>query len=62
MDFYRKVIFESEWHLTDLPQDMTYSGIISRDTVSIIMNDSELNDLDVKCFDIGNTYLNVERA
>lgn len=42
----------------DVPSYATFSSVVSRDSVRIIMMLAALNDLDVKSTDIGNAYLN----
>ena len=58
MDFSRKARFVAGGHLTDPPASMTYSSVVSRETVRIALLLAALNDLDVCAADIGNAYLN----
>lgn len=44
-------------HLTDPPSSMTYSSIVSRDSVRIAFTIAALNDLDIMAGDIGNAYV-----
>ena len=60
MYFTRKSIFMAEGHLIDSPQSVTYSSVVSSETVRIMLTISALNDIDIKLFDIGNIYLNSE--
>ena len=60
MDLTRKARFVAGGHLTDPPTAMTYSSVVSRDTVRIMLTIAALNDLEVRFFDIGNAYLNAE--
>ena len=46
-------------HTTDTPSSITYSSVVSRDSVRIAFLMAALNDLDVMSADIGNAYLNV---
>ena len=46
-------------HTTDTPSSITYSSVVSRDSVRIVFLVAALNDLDVMSVDIGNAYLNV---
>ena len=43
----------------DTPPLMTYSSVVSRDSVWIVLKLAALNDLDMNCTVIQNTYLNV---
>ena len=47
-------------HVTDPPESMTYSSVVSRESVRIIFLIAALNDLDILAADIGNAYLNAE--
>jgi hypothetical protein len=58
MDFTRKARFVAGGHMTDPPSSITYSSIVSRESVRIAFTIAALNDLDVLCTDIGNAYLN----
>jgi hypothetical protein len=58
MDFTRKARLVAGGHLTDVPASMTYSSIISHESVRIMFLIAALNDLKVLGADIGNAYLN----
>ena len=59
MDFTRKARLVAEGHLSEVPQYLTYSSVLSRETVCIIFLIAVLNnDLDILSIDIGNAYLN----
>ena len=58
MDFTRKACFVAGGHLTETPETITYSSIITHDSVPIALLIAELNGLDVLSCDIGNAYLN----
>lgn len=58
MDFTRKVRLVAGGHVTDPPTSMTYSSVVSRESVRIAFLIAALNDLDVLAADIGNAYLN----
>ena len=58
MDFTRKARFMAGGHLTDDPTTITYSSVVSRDSVRITLAIAEQNGLDVLCCDVGNAYLN----
>ena len=45
-------------HMMDTPSSITYSSVVSRDSVCIAFLVAALNDLDVMSADIGNGYLN----
>ena len=44
--------------MTDTPSSITYSSVVSHDSVHITLLVATLNDLDVMSADIGNAYLN----
>ena len=46
--------------LTDPPSHMTYSSVVSRDSVRICLTVVAFNGLNISAFDIGNAYLNAE--
>ena len=56
MDFTRKARFVVGGHLTDAPSSVTYSRVVSRDSVCLAFLVAALNGLDVMACDIGNTY------
>ena len=58
MDFTRKARLVAGGHVTDPPQSMTYSSVVSRESVRIAFLIAALNDLDILAADIGNAYLN----
>ncbi|MGH7974027.1 MAG: reverse transcriptase domain-containing protein [bacterium] len=58
MDFTRKARLVAGGHVTDPPATITYSSVVSRDSVRIAFLIAALNDLDVLVADIGNAYLN----
>jgi hypothetical protein len=58
MDFTRKARFRAGRHTTDTPAAMTYSSVVSRDTVRIGFMLAALNGLDVMACDLENAYLN----
>ena len=59
MDFTREAKFVAGGHLTDPPESITYSSVVSRETVRIDFLIAALNGLDVCAADIGNAYLNI---
>ena len=58
IDFTCKAQFVAGGHLTDAPDTITYSSIVSSDSVRIALLMAELNGLDIMACDIGNAYLN----
>jgi hypothetical protein len=56
-DFRRKASFVEGGHTTDTPHAMTYTSVISRESVRVALTLVALNDLDVKMADIENAYL-----
>jgi hypothetical protein len=58
MDFSHKARFVPGGHTTEAPASITYSSIVSRDSVRIAFLIAGLNDLDIMACDIGNAYLN----
>lgn len=60
LDFTRKARFVAGGHKAEAPACMTYSSVVSRDSVRLAFMIAALNDLDVSSTDIGNAYLNAE--
>jgi hypothetical protein len=58
IDFTRKARFVAGGHMTEAPNLLTYSSIVSRESVKIAFLVAALNNLDVMSCDIGNAYLN----
>ena len=58
MDFVRKGRFVAGGHMTEAPSGITYSSVVSRDSVQLAFLYAQLNNLDVMACDIGNAYLN----
>jgi len=58
MDFTRKARFVAGGHTTDTPSSITYSSVVSRDSVRLAFLIAGLNDLDVLAGDVTNAYLN----
>ena len=57
IDIKRKAQYVAGGHLTDVPTYMTYSSVVSRDTVLIGFLVATLNNLDVLAGDIRNYFL-----
>jgi hypothetical protein len=58
INFTRKARFVAGGHMTKAPNLLTYSSIVSRESVKIAFLVAALKDLDVMSCDIGNAYLN----
>jgi hypothetical protein len=58
MDLIRKARFVAGGHLTEAPASITYSSVVSRDSVRIAFLLAALNGLNIISCDIGNAYLN----
>jgi len=56
-DFRRKARFVAGGHTTETPASLTYSSVVSRESVRIALTLAALNDLEVKASDIQNAYL-----
>jgi hypothetical protein len=60
MDFTRKARLVAGGHLTDPLEALTYSSVVSRDSIRLAFMLAKLKGLDVIMTDIGNAYLNAE--
>ena len=58
MDFTRKARMCARGDQTEPPSTLTYSSVVSRESVRLAFLIAALNDLDCEMFDIGNAYLN----
>ena len=56
-NFRRKARLVADGHKTEAPSSITYSSVVSRDSVRICLLAAALNDLDVQAGDIENAYL-----
>jgi hypothetical protein len=56
-DFTRKARFVAGGHWTDAPPQLTYSSVVTRDSVRIAFLIAALNELDILSADVGNAYL-----
>ena len=56
-NFRRKARFVADGHLTAPPTAMTYSTVVSRDSVRILLMIAALNGLDLQAADIQNAFL-----
>ena len=59
-DLTRKAGYVGGGHLTQVSPSLSYSNVVSRESVRIMFLVAALNDLDIKMCDIGNAYLNAE--
>ncbi len=58
MDFTRKARFVARGDLATAPPSVTYSSVVSRDSVRLAFLIAGLNDLDLLACDVSNAYLN----
>lgn len=58
--FTRKARFVAGGRMMNPPQEITYSSVVTRDSVQIAFLLAALNDVDLLATDIGNAYLNAE--
>ena len=56
-NFRRKARLVAGGHKTVAPASITYSSVVSRDSVRFTLTVEALNDLDILAFDIQNSYL-----
>jgi hypothetical protein len=56
-DFTRKARFVAGGHWTDVSSHLTYSSVVTRDSVRIAFLIAALNELDILAADVGNAYL-----
>jgi hypothetical protein len=57
-NFTRKARFVANGSKTEAPKSLTYSSVVSRDSVRIAFLMASLNDLDISACDISGAYLN----
>jgi Reverse transcriptase (RNA-dependent DNA polymerase) len=58
MDLTRKARFVAGGHMTEPSASITYSSVVSRDSVHLAFLIAALNDLEILACDVGNAYLN----
>jgi Reverse transcriptase (RNA-dependent DNA polymerase) len=58
IDFTRKARFVAGGHMTNPPALITYSSVVSRESVRIAMLLATLNQLDMLAADLNGAYLN----
>ncbi len=56
-DFTRKARFVAGGHLTDAPAQLTYSSVVTWESIHIGFLIAALNGLDILSADVGNAYL-----
>ena len=59
-NFQRKARLVAGGHMTDTPNTLTYSSVVSRDSVRIALTIAALNELSAMACDIQNAYLTAE--
>ena len=59
-EFTRKARLVADGHKTDASSSITYSSVVSRESVRLGLLIASLNDLDIAACDIGNAYLNAD--
>ena len=57
MDFTRKARWVKDGHKTSDPEQSTYAGVVSRESVRIALTYAALNNIGVTACDIKNAYL-----
>ena len=57
MDFTQKCRLVAGGHMTNPPTIMTYSSVVSRDSVRIAFLNAALNDLDILAAAVSNAYI-----
>ena len=55
MDFTRKARFAAGGHTTETPTALTYSSVVSRDSVRLVLLMVALNNVPLLAADIGST-------
>ena len=60
MDLTRKARFVAGGHMTEAPTSLTYSSVVSIDSVKIAFLIAAFNDIYILECDIENAYLNTE--
>jgi hypothetical protein len=60
MDFTRKARYVAGGNTTETPTEMTYSSVVSRESVRIAFLIAALNDLQITTADVTNAYINAD--
>ena len=58
--FTCKARYVAGGHTTDTPSSITYSSVVSRDSIRIVFALAALNGVEIRAADIGNAYLNAK--
>ena len=56
-DFWRKASLVVGGHMTNTPDTITYSNVVTRETVCIALTMAALHDLGFRAADVLNTYV-----
>jgi hypothetical protein len=57
LDLTRKAHYVAGGHWTDTPSHLTYSSVVTRESVRIAFLIAALNDIEILSTDVGNAYL-----
>ena len=60
LDGSRKARFVADGSRAELPSSITYSSVVSRDSIRILLVVAALNNLEVSCCDIQNAYISAK--
>ena len=60
IDGTRKARYVAGGHMTEAPSSITYSSVVSRDSIRILLVIAALNGLEVSSCDIQNAYINAK--
>lgn len=60
MDYTRKARYCAGGHTTEAPASITYSSVVSRESVRLAFLIAELNGVDIMACDLENAYLNAK--
>ena len=60
VQFTCKAHYVAGSHTTDPPSSITYSSVVSRNSIRIVFTLSDLNDVAIRDADIGNAYFNAK--
>ena len=59
-NFKRKSRFLADWHIVETPASITYSRVVSRDSVRILILSAALNELKMMGADVQNELLSAD--
>ena len=57
MDFTREARWVKDGHQTPHPETSSYAGVVSRESICIMLTYMALHEVDIMAADIRNTYL-----